>query len=111
MAQLEADLETAQLGSRIDQIAAAEAGVRAMEAAAWPKRSGISLKKRQNAPQAGLVFDTLYRAGEWVAAGRPVVVLLPPPNVKVRAFVPETQIGPIQYGDQIHVIVDGLASH
>ncbi len=27
------------------------------------------LQKRQSAPQAGLVYDTLYRQGEWVAAG------------------------------------------
>ena len=64
---------------------------------------------RREAPQAGLVFDTLYRKGEWVAAGRPVVMLLPPENVKVRAFVPETQIGAIHAGDGIRVTVDGLA--
>ena len=36
------------------------------------------------------MFDTLYRHGEWVAAGSPVVRMLPPQNVKVRFFVPET---------------------
>ncbi|MGO9571354.1 MAG: HlyD family secretion protein [Desulfomonilaceae bacterium] len=107
VAQLEADLETARLGSRIDQIAAAEATVQVQEAALAKTEWDLS-QKRQNAPQAGVVFDTLYREGEWVAAGRPVVVLLPPPNVKVRAFVPETQIGKIQYGEQIQVLVDGL---
>ncbi|MGO9566078.1 MAG: HlyD family secretion protein [Desulfomonilaceae bacterium] len=105
--QLEADLETARLGSRIDQIAAAEAVVQAQEAALAKAEWDLS-QKRQNAPQAGVVFDTLYREGEWVAAGRPIVALLPPPNVKVRAFVPETQIGKIQYGEQIQVLVDGL---
>jgi HlyD family secretion protein len=107
VAQLEADLETARLGSRSDQIAAAEATVRAQEAVLAKAEWDLS-QKRQNAPQAGVVFDTLYREGEWVAAGRPVVALLPPPNVKVRAFLPETQIGKIQYGNKIQVIVDGL---
>jgi HlyD family secretion protein len=65
------------------------------------------LQKRQSAPQTGLVYDTLFRPGEWVAAGRPVVVLLPPQNIKVRLFVPETRIGSIQYGDQVRVMVDG----
>ncbi len=65
-------------------------------------------QKSQPAPQAGLVFDTLYREGEWVAAGRPVVSLLPPQNIKVRAFVPETQIGTIHLGDSVRVYVDGL---
>ena len=35
------------------------------------------------------MFDTLYREGEWVAAGNPVVELLPPDNVEIRFFVPE----------------------
>src|SRR4030081_3956792 len=50
-------------------------------------------QKKQAAPQSGLVYDTLFRQGEWVHAGTPVVVLLPPPNIKVRAFVPETRVG------------------
>jgi HlyD family secretion protein len=65
-------------------------------------------QKRQSAPQAGFVYDTLYRQGEWVAAGKPVVVLLPPQNIKVRAFVPEIQIGAIYYGDIVRVTVDGV---
>ena len=36
-----------------------------------------------------------------MAAGKPVVVLLPPQNIKVRAFVPETQVGSIHYGDTV----------
>ena len=66
------------------------------------------LQKRRSAPQAGLVYDTLYRQGEWVAAGKPVVVLLPPQNIKVRAFVPETRVGSIHYGDEVRVAVDGV---
>jgi HlyD family secretion protein len=65
-------------------------------------------QKAQAAPQAGLVFDTLYREGEWVDAGHPVVVLLPPSDIEVRAFVPETQIGIVHPGDQVQVFVDGV---
>ena len=65
-------------------------------------------QKKQTAPQAGLVYDTLFRQGEWVAAGKPVVVLLPPQNIKVRAFVPETRVGSIHYGDSVEVTVDGV---
>jgi HlyD family secretion protein len=65
-------------------------------------------QKRQSAPLAGLVYDTLFRQGEWAAAGKPVVVLLPPQNIKVRAFVPETQVGSIHYGDTTQVTVDGV---
>src|SRR5438477_4563650 len=65
-------------------------------------------QRLQAAPLAGLVYDTLLRQGEWVAAGKPVVALLPPQNIKVRAFVPETQVGSIHYGDTTRVTVDGV---
>jgi HlyD family secretion protein len=108
VAQLEADLTTARLGSRSDLITAAEANLRAVEAALIKAEWDLS-QKRQTSPQAGLVLDTLYREGEWIPAGRPVVALLPPQNIKVRAFVPETRIGSIHPGDSIRVSVDGVA--
>ena len=107
VAQLEADLKTAQLGSRSDQISAVEANVRALEAA-LKKAEWELAQKRQAAPDDALVSDTLYREGEWVPAGRPVVVLLPPGNIKVRAFVPETQLGTIHAGDRLRVLGDGV---
>jgi HlyD family secretion protein len=107
VAQLEAELKTAELGARSDQIAAAQANVRALEAALAKAQWDLS-QTRQASPQAGLVFDTLYRPGEWVAAGRPVVALLPPANIKVRAFVPETQVGTMHAGDAVRVTVDGV---
>ncbi|HEY2987281.1 MAG TPA: efflux RND transporter periplasmic adaptor subunit [Candidatus Binatia bacterium] len=67
-------------------------------------------QKRRNAPKAGLVFDTLFRDGEWVPAGRPVVAILPPENTKVRAFVPEARIATIHPGDPVRVTADGLTS-
>ena len=104
--QLEADLTTARLGSRADQIEAADANVRALESALERAEWELA-QKRQAAPQDSLVFDTLYREGEWVPAGRPVVVLLPPGNVKVRTFVPEPRIGTVQRGDHVRVGIDG----
>jgi len=65
-------------------------------------------QKAQTAPQTGIVFDTLYRQGEWVEAGHPVVQLLPPENIEVRAFVPERVIGTLHAGDQAKVFVDGV---
>jgi len=109
VAQLEADLATAQLAARSDQIVAAEANVRALEAA-LAKAEWDLAQKSQAAPQSGLIFDTLYREGEWVAAGKPVVVLLPPQNVKVRAFVPEGRVGAIHPGQRIAVFVDGISA-
>lgn len=65
-------------------------------------------QKHQVAPQSGLVFDTLYRTGEWVDSGHPVVELLPPQNITVRAFVPEARIGSLHPGDRVQVVVDGV---
>jgi HlyD family secretion protein len=108
VAELEANLKTAKLGSREDQIAAAEAEVKSREAA-LAKAEWDLAQKRQTATQAALVFDTLFREGEWVAAGRPVVALLPPPNLKVRAFVPQAVVATLHPGDRALVHVDGGA--
>lgn len=104
--QLEAELATARLGARRDQIVAAEASARSQEAAVTRSEWDLA-QTRQSAPVAGLVFDTLYRSGEWIAAGRPIVVLLPPQNIKVRTFVPEALVSAIQPGDRVKVSVDG----
>ncbi len=106
--QLEAELKTAQLGLRADAVAALEAEVRAREAT-LAKAEWELAQKRQSAPQAGLVDDTLYREGEWVAAGRPIVSLLPPTGMKVRAFVPQARLATLKRGDVARVRIDGLA--
>jgi HlyD family secretion protein len=107
VAQLSADLETAQLGSRADQISAAEANVSALEATLARVEWDLS-QKQQITTQDALVFDTLFQVGEWVPAGRPVVSLLPPANVKVRAFLPEERIGSVHLGDKVRITIDGV---
>lgn len=106
--QLVSDLETAQLGSREDLVRAAEAEVKGREAALAKATWELS-EKQQNAPQEGEVFDTLFREGEWVPAGKPVVVLLPPPNMKLRTYVPQSQLGALHPGDAVQIRVDGSA--
>jgi HlyD family secretion protein len=66
-------------------------------------------QKQQFAPTNAFVQDTLYRQGEWVAAGNPVVVLLPPENLKVRFFVPETALAQIKTGRSVEVSFDGAS--
>jgi len=106
LARLEADLQTARLGGRSDQVAAAEANVRALEAALARAEWELT-RKSQRAPAAALVYDTLYRSGEYVTAGRPVVALLPPANIKVRVFVPQARLASLYTGDPVTVTVDG----
>jgi HlyD family secretion protein len=103
--ELEGDLQTDMLGQRNDQIAAAQAQVKAREADLAQAQWNLSQKQPQ-AMQDAIVFDTLYRKGEWVPSAHPVVQLLPPANIKVRAFVPETTVGDLQLGERMRVSVD-----
>jgi HlyD family secretion protein len=108
VAELEAELKTAQLGARADEIQAAEAEVTAARAQLAQADWRLA-ELAQAAPRAGAVVDTLYRLGEWVAAGAPVVSLLPPENVKVRFFVPEPRLGAIEVGHEVQVSCDACA--
>lgn len=103
-----ANLGTANLGARTDEVSAAQAEVESakakVEQAAWTLN-----QKSQAAPLAGLVFDTLYTTGEWVPAGRAVAVLLAPENLKVRFFVPEKVVGALSLGQEASVSFDGGA--
>jgi HlyD family secretion protein len=106
--QLAANLETARLGGREDAIRAAQAAV-ASQTAALDKAKWSFDQKQQFAPTNAFVQDTLYRQGEWVAAGNSVVMLLPPANLKVRFFVPETALAQIKPGQTVEVSFDGGA--
>jgi HlyD family secretion protein len=79
----------------------------AAQSAALAKSNWSFEQKEQFAPTNAFVQDTLYRVGEWVAAGSPVVQLLPPGNLKVRFFVPETVLPKIKSGETVHVTFDG----
>ncbi len=104
-----ARLDTARLGGRADAVSAAGASVRAAADAASRSQWAVD-QKSQAAHSAGLVYDTLYREGEFVAAGAPVVVLLPPANIKVRFFIGEADFARLKAGDRVSVGVEGLPS-
>ena len=106
--QLTADLATAKLGGRDDAIRAAQAAVESQKAA-LDKAKWAFDQKQQFAPANASVHDTLYRQGEFVAAGNPVVVLLPPENLKVRFFVPQSTLPQIRTGETVSVKPDGAA--
>lgn len=106
--ELASTLTTARLGQRSDTVSAAQAEVEAararVEQAAWTLD-----QKTQTAPERALVFDTLFSQGEWVPAGKPVVVLLPPRNIKVRFYVPERDVAGLKVGQRLMVGMDGAA--
>jgi HlyD family secretion protein len=97
----ELDKARADRDAADSQVASLQA---ALDKAKWPFD-----QKQQFAPADAQVHDTLYRTGEFVAAGNPVVVLLPPENLKVRFFVPQEKLAQIKTGVTVSVQADGAA--
>jgi HlyD family secretion protein len=83
------------------QSAAVDAARAALEMATWRLD-----QRRVAAPIAGRVADILARPGETVAAGAPVVSLLPPANILVRFFIPEAELASVHKGDQVALHCD-----
>lgn len=64
-------------------------------------------RRKVNAPVTGTIQEVYFRQGEMVQAGRPIVSMLPPGNVRVRFFVPQATLPTISIGDRIAVQCDG----
>ena len=104
--ELSSVVQVARLPARVDARAAADAQVEAarqvLRQSEWRQR-----QKQQSAPEAGQVADTFFRPGEFVAAGQPVVALLPPANIKARFFIPEAELGTVALGRAVTMECDG----
>lgn len=106
--ELENQLKSGALPARDEQVNARSAQVKAAEAAL--KQAEWRLEQKSViSPANALVFDTMYVEGEWVAAGNPVVSLLPPDHLKIRFFVPQQTIGALKIGQNISAHCDGCA--
>jgi HlyD family secretion protein len=107
--ELESQLDVARLPGRHQQLKAQYNQVQAARAALAQADWRVD-QKSVAAPQAGLVYDTMFRQGEWVTAGSPVVRMLPPQNIKVRFFVPEPALGSLALGHRVSLHCDGCAA-
>ncbi|OLL30961.1 secretion protein HlyD [Burkholderia sp. SRS-W-2-2016] len=107
--ELQSQVVVAHLPGRSEQIRAQQAQVDAALAQLGQAQWKLD-QKSMRAPHGGLVFDTMYRSGEWVPAGSPVIRLLPPENVKVRFFVPEAVVGSLAPGRRVTIRCDGCAA-
>lgn len=58
------------------------------------------------APVAGRIADTYALPGEMLQVGTPVVELLPPGNILVRFFVPETALARLRMGESLAISCD-----
>lgn len=107
--ELQAQLRVAQLGARSDEIKAAEQDLSTAQAQLVQANWKLE-QKTQKAPVAADVVDVLYREGELVPAGSPVVSLLPPQNIKARFFVPEAALGALRLGQDVLLNCDGCGA-
>jgi HlyD family secretion protein len=106
VAELKAQVATANLAARSDEILAAEHSVAAAQAVLEQNIWKLA-QKTVASTVTGLVQDTLFVSGEWVPAGAAVVSLLPPENIKVRFFVPEAVAGGVRTGQAVRIRCDG----
>jgi HlyD family secretion protein len=119
--QLRADYRSAQ--AKVEGLTAAlaqarapmgrEGEIEAQRAAVSALRAAVDMaewrlaQRRVVAPADGRVADVLARSGETMAAGAPVISLLPPGNIFVRFFIPEPLFGMMHQGDQVALKCDG----
>ena len=54
----------------------------------------------------GRVEDIYFREGEWAPSSTPVVEILPPANIYVRFFIPETQLQSVKLGQKVTITCD-----
>ena len=104
--EINAQLRLAGQGSRENEIAAAQQEVNAAKAQLAQAEWRVQ-QKTQRIPIAGDVVDLLYREGEWVPQGSPILSLLPPANVKARFFVPQPVLGKVALGQTVQLHCDG----
>jgi HlyD family secretion protein len=107
--ELRTQLEVAALPGRPAQLQAQTSQVAAARASLDQTRWRFD-EKHVRARQGGLVVDTLFRVGEWVPAGTPVIRLLPPANVKVRFFVPQPSLAQVPIGQKVAIRCDGCTA-
>ncbi|MEJ2228989.1 MAG: HlyD family efflux transporter periplasmic adaptor subunit, partial [Alphaproteobacteria bacterium] len=87
----------------------AQAALREAEARVSASQTRLH-RRKVHSSVAGVVQRVYFRPGEMVAAGRPVVAVLPPVNIKVRFYVPEAEMPRIRQGQTISIQCDGCES-
>ncbi|WP_158812697.1 HlyD family secretion protein [Methylocapsa sp. S129] len=100
LAQLQAPM------GREGEIKAQNSAVEAAQAALVMARWRLD-QRHVASPVSGAIADVLALPGETLAAGAPVVSILPPENIFVRFFVPEPALSSIHQGDQVAILCDG----
>jgi HlyD family secretion protein len=92
-----------QSGARIAQL---QSQIGQMEASLTTASYTLS-QRAVTAQTDGPVQDIYFREGEYVPAATPVLSILPPANVYVRFFVPESQLSRVHLGQKVRISCDG----
>jgi HlyD family secretion protein len=92
----------ANLDSAVSALRVAEARVNTSETR-LARRKGF-------APVAGTIQQIYFREGEMVPERRPVLSIMPPGNMKIRFFVPETELPKLAIGDEVKVTCDNCSA-
>ena len=122
--QRRADYKSAEAKAQLAEAALAQAQapmgrereIEAQRAAVAAGRAAVAMaewrlaQRTVTAPVGGRVADVLAQPGETIAAGAPVVSILPPENIFVRFFVPETALSGLHRGDPVSFGCDGCPS-
>lgn len=106
--QSQLDSATANMLSLGQQLDKAHAGLAAAKATT-AQAQWVSDQKIVNAPVDAIVFDTYYRLGEYTEAGKPILSLLAPQDIKVIFYISERWLGELQLGDAVQVKCDSCA--
>ncbi|WP_407354387.1 HlyD family secretion protein [Luteimonas sp. R10] len=106
VAAAQAALDELRNGARPEQIAQAEAALRAAEAQARTQQA-TSEKLDVVAPRAGRVDSLPYRLGDQAPVGAPLAVLLVGEAPYARIYVPEPIRADVAVGDPARIFVDG----
>ena len=86
----------------------AESALRTAEARLNSARTRLERRKLASSVE-GTVQEIYFRVGEMVPAGRPIVSLLPPENVRVRFFVPQSVLPTVSVGERVAISCDGCS--
>jgi HlyD family secretion protein len=107
VAVTQARLDDILAGPTAEEIAVAEAAVQQAQAEADVLRTEID-QLTLRSPIAGVVLSQSLREGELAAPAAPIMSLADLTEVKLVAYVPENQVGHVQLGQQVSVVVDSF---
>ena len=108
VAELNAQIKLAELGTRQDLLQASKEEALAAKAKLDQAQWRLDQKTLiLGTPHKARVEDIYFRLGEWVPAGTPVVKLQMLEFIKARFFIPEPMLPKIKLGQKIKLLCDG----